>query len=316
MIGGDHADATDVFEGERPRLFGIAYRMLGSVSDADDVVQDAWLRWCSTDRASIRTPAAFLTTVTSRIALDRLGSAQRRRETYVGPWLPEPLASADDDPESTTIMAESVMLGFLAVLERLGPVERAVFVLREVFALPYDEVAAVVDRSEDACRQIARRARSHVRTERPRVSVDRDRDRKLLDAFLGALASGVPEELAALLHDDVVLVSDGGPDVRAARHPIVGRDRVTRFVRGISRNPDGNEVDLRFVTVNGQVALLVRADGHDTTLFTVEPDASGTRVQRVFALRNPDKLALLELGDDMGGISEDRMHHRRDLRDE
>lgn len=284
-------DPTAAFEEERHRLFGVAYRMLGSVADADDVVQDAWLRWSNADHANVLNPAAFLTTITSRLALDRLKSAQRRRENYVGAWLPEPLATGStSDPESASVMQESIMLGFLAVLERLGPVERAVFVLREVFDLGYDEVAKIVDRSQDNCRQIARRSRDHVRAERPRIASDPDRDRKLLDAFVAAVATGTPDQLVEMLHDDVVLVSDGGANVRAARHPIVGADRVTRFLTGIVNHAPTGEVALRFLHVNGQISLLIEQDGQAPTVFTLEPDATNNRIQRIFVLRNPDKM--------------------------
>ena len=284
-------DATAVFEAQRQRLFGIAYRMLGSVADADDIVQDAWVRWSKVDHATIDSAPAFLTTVTSRLALDRLKSAQSRRETYVGPWLPEPLATADaESPESAAVMSESVMLGFLAVLERLGPVERAVFVLREVFDVSYGEVAQIVDRSEDNCRQIARRARDHVRAERPRVDPDPDRDRRLLDAFVLAIASGEASQLQQLLADDVVLLSDGGAAVRAARHPIIGVDRVTRFLLGLARNPQADDVSLTHAMVNGQLSLVVERPGEPTSLFALEPGASSDEVARIFVLRNPDKL--------------------------
>lgn len=284
-------ESTAAFEAQRQRLFGVAYRMLGSVADADDVVQDAWIRWSDADHEQIRSPAAFLTTVTSRLALDRLKTAQRRREQYVGPWLPEPLAtSTAGDPESASVMQESIMLGFLVVLERLGPVERAVFVLREVFDLSYEDVAAVVGRSQDNCRQIARRACEHVQAERPRVATDPDRDRRLLDAFVEAIASGAPDQLAALLQDDVVLVSDGGTKVRAARHPIVGAQRVTRFLVGIANNAAPGEVDLRYLTINGQVSLYVGLAGQTPTVFTLEPDASNDKIRRIFVQRNPDKM--------------------------
>ena len=288
-------DPTAAFEEQRQRLFGVAYRMLGSVADADDVVQDAWLRWSTADHDQVLNPAAFLTTVTSRLALGRLKSAQRRREQYVGAWLPEPLATASaTDPESASVMQESIMLGFLAVLERLGPVERAVFVLREVFDLGYQEVAEIVGRSQDNCRQIARRSRDHVRAERPRVTSDPERDRRLLDAFVAAVASGAPDQLAALLRTDVVLVSDGGANVRAARHPIVGADRVARFLNGIVNHNQQEDFELRYLDVNGQTSLAVSITGQAPTIFTLEPDVSNDRIQRIFVLRNPDKMHGLE----------------------
>lgn len=280
-----------VFEAERPRLTGVAYRMLGSAVEAEDVLQDVWLRWSTVDHATVDNPAAYLTTVTSRLALDRLKSAQRRREQYVGPWLPEPVAtSPDTDPESTAVLAESVMLGFLAVLERLGPLERAVFILREVFDTPYSEVAAIVERSEDNCRQLARRAREHVRAERQRVPSDLSRDRALIDAFVQTIATGDASQLEQLLHDDVVLVADSGGLTRAARRPIIGAARVSRFLLGLAQTASDREVNFDYVLNNGQVSLLLDVDGYGQSLFTVEPVGPDNLVRRIYVQRNPEKL--------------------------
>lgn len=284
------SDAATVFEAERDRLFGLAYRMLSSVADADDVVQEAWFRWEASDRTAVMNPAAFLTTITSRLAIDRLRSAQRRREEYLGPWLPEPLAAArGTDPESTAVMQESVTLGFLAVLERLGPVERAVFLLHDVFGMAYGEVAAVVDRTEENCRQIAKRSRERVQAERPRIPPDEVRDQKLLEAFLVASSLDDVDTLRTVLHEDIVLLSDGGPTVRAARRPIVGVDAVSRFVTSIARNLKG-EPTIEITSVNGQAAVLLAVED-DRSVFVIEPDATGTQILRIYAMRNPDKLA-------------------------
>lgn len=204
--------------------------MLGTPDDADDVVQDAWLRWQSVDRSTITEPAAWLTTVTTRLAIDRLRSARRRREVYVGPWLPEPLPAGDDQPFSSIAAAESLTLAFLTVLERLEPVERAVFLLHDVFGYPFAEVATYVERSEPAARQIAKRARDRVQAERPRVDADPEHAEELAAAFLGAVVEGDVEVLRRLLTDDVVHLSDGGPHRRAARRPVVGSDRVARLL--------------------------------------------------------------------------------------
>jgi len=285
-------DLTAEFEAERQRLFDIAYRMLGSANEADDVVQDGWLRWQSTNHDTVRNPAAFLTTVISRLALDRLKSARRQRETYSGPWLPEPIATSAG-PESATILGESVMLGFLAVLERLGPAERAVFVLRDVFGLSYPEISDIVDRSVDNCRQIAHRARIRIRADRPRVTPNLDRDRRLLDAFLYALSSGETGHLEQLFHQEVVLISDGGHHVRAARRPILGASRVARFLVGIAKNARVGNTHLEYLTINNQVAACITLDGGEMTLFIIEPTGSDDKINRVFVVRNPDKMGRL-----------------------
>lgn len=277
------------FEAERPRLRALAYRMLGSAHEADDVVQDAWLRY-SMAPEPIDRPAAWLTTVVTRLAVDRLRSARVRRETYVGPWLPEPIAdeSPAAGPEGAVIMAESLSLGFLAVLERLSPLERAVFLLHDVFDVPLTEVATTIERSEAATRQLAKRAREHVHDARPRFAPEPDDVEALTDAFLAAAISGDVDALGSMLADEVVHVSDGGADHRAARAPIVGRDRVARFFANLApRMPDGGE--LHKVRANGQFAYYLTVDGEPFLLLVanwVEGKMSGS-----FAVRNPDKLA-------------------------
>lgn len=299
-MSGDH---VGVFEAERPRLHGVAYRMLGSVVDADDVVQDAWLRWDrlgESGRAVVERPAAWLTTATSRIALDVLRSARRQREEYVGPWLPEPLLTAGPlpacgDPANAVEWAESLTLGFLVVLERLAPVERAVFLLADVFGEPYASIAVVVDRSEEACRQIAARARQRVRDERRHVAGAEGAASAtdLVQRFLAACAFGQVDDLRRMLHDDVVLVSDGGRDVHAARRPVVGVERVSRFLTNVTgRLASDAIVDVR--EVNGEPGLVVRRRDRVTMVISIEVDAG--RIAALRLLLNPDKLRRVGVG--------------------
>lgn len=274
---------VDTFEQERPRLFGLAYRMCGSVADADDVVQDAWLR--ARSATDIERPAAWLTTVVTRLTIDRLRADARRHEQYVGPWLPEPILT-DRDPAHVLETDESLTLSFLHVLDRLEPVERAVFLLREVFAADYADVAEVVGRTPDTCRQINHRARQRVRSERPRFVVDPERRRALLDSFLTAVLAGDAEHLERLLAEDVVLVSDGGPSRRAARHPVVGAHRVGRFVANLARRipPDA---EILVVEANGAPAVALVAD--DDTILVV-PEFDGRLLRRIEVIVAPEKL--------------------------
>jgi len=276
------------FENERRRLRSIAYRMLGSLEDADDVVQEAWLRWDgigADGRAAVTNPPAWLTTTATRLALDRLKSAQRQREEYVGPWLPEPVLT-DSDPAVSVELTESLTLGFLSVLERLAPVERAVFLLAEVFDEPYAVIAPTVGRSEEACRQIASRARRRVRDERPRFEPMERRD-DLVAAFVAACADGRLEALRKVLADDVVLVSDGGPNVHAARRPVRGVYRVGRLLANlVKRIPDGTSME--FHDVNGEAGLLVRRDG--VPWYVVALEERDGHVAAIRLVINPDKL--------------------------
>ncbi|HEX4902195.1 MAG TPA: RNA polymerase sigma factor SigJ [Acidimicrobiales bacterium] len=286
-------DLASVFDAERPRLVALAYRMLGTPDDADDVAQEAWLRWSTADRASIAEPAAWLTTVTTRLAIDRLRSARHRREVYVGPWLPEPVAESNlggGDPYLAAASADSLTLAFLTVLERLEPVERAVLLLHDVFGYPFAEVAAHVDRTEAAARQIAKRARERVRSSHPRVdpAPDRATAERLAEAFFGAVVVGDLDALTAMLTDDVVHLSDGGPTRRAARRPVVGADRVARlFLNLAARTRPGTRFDP--VVVNGQPGLYATVDGEPEVLFV--PSFRGEQVSSILAVLNPDKLA-------------------------
>ncbi|MEN9645773.1 MAG: hypothetical protein RL238_2442 [Actinomycetota bacterium] len=284
-------DALAAFEAERPRLRGLAYRMLGSLSDADDVVQDTWVRWqglVPAARDAVERPAAWWTTVASRRALDVLKSAQRQREQYVGPWLPEPLLT-DGDPADALEWAESLTLGFLVVLERLAPVERAVFLLADVFGEPYSAIAAVVDRSEEACRQIASRARQRVRDERRHVapSTGTTTADELVQAFLAACAFHQVDDLRRILADDVVLVSDGGRDVHAARRPVQGADRVSRFLVNVVARIDPS-VTVELHRVNGEPGLLVRRGSAASMVVAFE--VLDERIVAVRLVLNPAKL--------------------------
>lgn len=294
------SDPVAVFEAERPRLTGIAYALCGQVMDAEDVVQDAWLRWQAADRAAIVNPAAWLTTVVSRCAIDRLRSARHRRETYVGPWLPEPLVTATSlvgggggpgpDPGEVVAEAERLSLALLSAVERLNPVERAVLLLREVFDLDYAEIAAVVGRTPDNCRQIARRARDRVghtgRPHRPGPG----REGELAAAFFSALAGGDLDHLRSLLAADVSMHSDGGGKARAALHPILGADRVARFLVGVGRNRQiGDRAAL--IRVNGDPALYIQRRGRPLSVIVVQVDDG--LVSDIRAVLNPDKLARL-----------------------
>ncbi len=280
--------AVDAFEQQRGSLLGLAYRLLGSYADAEDVVQEAWVRWSSA--APPDNPAAWLRTVVTRLCLDELRSARARRECYVGPWLPEPVQSTDGalGPMDTAELRDSLSLGFLLLLERLSPPERAVFVLREAFALPYDEVADAVARTPAACRQLHVRARGKLGNDLSTSS--RSGRRELLERLLTAVATADVPGLAGLLTDDVVLVSDGGGVVSAARRPVRGADRVARFLIGIAgRVPDGTTMDEQ--EMNGAPCLVVRQEGPVTQVFSM--DLAGDRVAALQIVANPGKLSHL-----------------------
>jgi RNA polymerase sigma-70 factor (ECF subfamily) len=286
------ADQEAAFDRHRRLLFTVAYQMLGSVADAEDVVQDAWLRWSSADRSDVADERAYLVRTVSRLALDRLNSARARRETYVGPWLPEPLMTgpaAEPDPADVAELGEQVSLALLVVLETLSPVERAVFVLREVFGMPAAEVARVLGRSEAAVRQLAHRAREHVEARQPRFDTDRGRAREVTERFLAAAVGGDVDGLLAAMSPGVVLISDGGGKVKAARRPIVGADKVARFLAAIA--PVGAELGLRvgMADVNGAPAVIAWNDeGPYMALQLVLVDGL---VEQVLYMGNPEKLA-------------------------
>ena len=297
LVRSAHDLAMDdpAFEAERPRLLGIVYRMTGSYADAEDAVQDVWLRWraAQLDGIVIERPAAWLTTATSRVALDRLRSAQHRRETYVGPWLPEPVQAGSTDlrdPGDMAVLADSLRLGFLVLLDRLGPVERVVLLMADVFAVPFAEIGATVGKTPEACRQIASRARRQLRAGGPPPKATTALSRSVVEQFVGSLFGGDLERMIELSSDDLVLLSDGGPHHRAARHPIVGPDRVARFLRNIAGR--ANNVALEATSLNGDPAIVLRRADRPTVAMVFEAD--DRVVRRVLIIVNPDKLVGLD----------------------
>ncbi len=279
------AGALAIFQRERPRLLGLAYRMLGTMDDAEDVVQETWMRWQLTDPSSVDRPPAWLTTVTSRCCLDRLRSASRRREHYVGPWLPEPVSLAPG-PEEEVELAETLTLGFLVMLDRLNATERLVFLLAEVFAVPYREIAAITGRSDAACRQIARRARVALAGE-PASSPPTDADDALVAHLLAAVMTGDLAATVALLAPDVVLVSDGGKEHRAARRPVVTPPRVARLLVNLAKRMD-TTWEVLPCRLNGRIGL-VFSEGGEPRLATIFEIVDG-RVRRIWSVLAPDKL--------------------------
>jgi len=281
------ADAAASFDPLRPRLIRVAYRMLGSMADAEDVVQDAFLRWHGTDRAAVREPEAFLRRVVTRLSLDQLKSARVRREQYLGEWLPEPVLEAEP--------VEDVTLPLLIALERLSPLERAAFLLHDVFGLDFDEVAQSIDRDPAACRQLAARARTHVRSERPRYELDKARGLELAAAFFKASRGGEMDQLQALLAQDVSVHSDGGGKRPAGYLPIFGIDNVMKLHRSLARLLEKGPSELvSYGFINGLPGFVTReADGilQTTALLVVEGE-----VHAIYVMRNPDKLGHLGQG--------------------
>jgi RNA polymerase sigma-70 factor, ECF subfamily len=280
------------FAAARPQLFAVAYRMLGTVADAEDVLQDAYLRWQAADRSGVESAPAYLTTIVTRLCLDFLGSARQRRETYVGPWLPEPLVTDPSvDPSEAAELADSLSMAFLVLLESLTPLERAALLLREVFGYGYDEVARMLDRDEAACRQLVSRARRHVSARRPRFAASRDEGERLMTEFLVACGTGDLDGLVAMLSDDVVLWSDGGGAVSAARRPVFGSDKVARFMLGIAQGaPEPFDVELTWV--NAAPGAVFRSAGVPFAVFALDV-AEGGGIAGVRIIRNPAKLAHL-----------------------
>jgi len=280
---------VSVFEQHRGRMFGIAYRMLGSAAEAEDIVQEAWLRWQAADRSDVAEPAAFLATVVTRLSLTALDSARVRRETYVGPWLPEPIETSGD-PAVEAEHAESLSLAILLLLERLTPAERAAYVLHEAFDYPYRQVAELLETSEANARQLGARARAHLDRERGVVVTGAERTR-LLGLFLAAAQAGDLEALEAALAEDALSLSDGGGIVNAARKPVEGRERVARLILGVLEKFGEGMVPVP-VSANGEPAMLAVRDGHPVALWTVDIAPEGVR--RLLIVMNPHKLAAFE----------------------
>jgi RNA polymerase sigma-70 factor (TIGR02957 family) len=283
----------DAFGRVRPLLFTVAYDVLGSAAEAEDVVQDAWLRWSSADRGDVRDPKAYLVRVITNLALNRLRAARARRESYVGPWLPEPLLTSPDIAEEVEV-AEAVSMALLVVLETLSPLERAVFVLREVFGFSHAEVAQVLGRSEATVRQLAHRARAHVEARRPRFAADVRTRREVTERFTAATVTGDVEALLATLAPGVTLVTDGGGRTKAALRPVVGPRKVAAFLAAVASDglaaPD---LRLELVDVNAAPAVAVRSGGRVFVVAQVDVGASGL-IERVHVVLNPDKLTGLE----------------------
>jgi RNA polymerase sigma-70 factor (ECF subfamily) len=280
---------VDPFLAHRSLLFTVAYELLGSAADADDVVQETWLRWADVDAATVRDPRAYLVRVVTRQALNRLRTLSRRREDYVGEWLPEPLLTTPDVAEDVEL-AESVSIAMLTVLETLGPTERAVLVLHEVFDVPYDEIAAAVGKTAAAVRQIAHRAREHVAARRPRMAVSRTEQQEVVDRFLAALTGGDVQGLLDVLAPDVVVVADGGGLAPAALRPVSGARRVANALsRFAELVPD---VGITTPLVNGAVAARIDPGGEFDTAVTFVVE--GGRITRMYAIRNPHKLGRLD----------------------
>lgn len=288
---------TQLFNSHRKRLMGVAYRMLGSTADAQDVLQDAWLRWNESDTDSLRTPEAWLVTVVTRLSIDRLRAARLERERYSGQWLPEPLVEpSPETPEQALEMADDVSTAFLTVLEQLSPEERAAFVLRQVFDADYADVAAALGKSEAACRQLVHRAAERLKERRPRFAVTRDAHLRLLREFARAAASGDLSALRGLLAEDAELVSDGGGKVRSFAKVLHGGQRLAMLYFALARRltRNGGRQDIVLAEVNGRPGLLRYIDGQLESVQSFETD--GTRITAILSQRNPDKLARVVSG--------------------
>lgn len=288
-----HASSPEtVFLAHRPRAFAVAYRMLGSVAEAEDVVQEAWLRWQGTDRSHIASPEAFIVTTASRLAIDHLRKASTQRETYVGPWLPEPMvtddAQAPATPEESLELADDISMALLHLLERLSPEERAVFLLHEAFDYSHSEIASLVGKSEAACRQMLSRARKRVKAEHPRFSTKAHEHARLAELFQQALAKGDPEKILACMKEDAIFYSDGGGRALAALNPLFGAEKIMRFWLGIMRKAEKPAV-FRPVTLNGLPGCLLTQG--DTLHSAVSLGIEDGRIAAIYVQRNPDKLA-------------------------
>lgn len=297
---------TEVFEGHRSLLNGVAYRILGTAADAEDVVQEAWLRWARVSPDEVDNPRAYLVTVVSRLAIDRLRRASAQRESYVGEWLPEPVSDLPDAAERAEL-ADSVEFALMVVLETLSPLERAVFVLHEAFQLPYAQIAQVIGRSEEAARQLARRARDHVRERRPRFEADRTARRRITERFLQACLEGDLDGLKGMLADDATMVSDSGGKARAPLRVLRSSDNIGRFLVSISQERNVTrflksvgleamtELNMEVIEVNGGPAAVVTSEG--TPLLLLALDVFEDRVQHVYLLVNPEKMSRLRVTD-------------------
>lgn len=285
--------SLETFNQYRPLLFSIAYRMLGSASDAEDIVQEGFLRWQSASEDEVRSPKSYLSTVATRLCIDQLKSACARREVYVGPWLPEPILTGEMPEMTQTVeLADSISFAFLLLLESLGPVERAAFLLREVFDYSYPEVAAIIGKSEANCRQMVHRAQQHLKERRPRFEVSREQQERVTQRFLEVCAGGDMQGLLSMLAPEVTLASDGGGKVQAARNVLHGPVNISRFLFGvISKLPQRSELMTKITEVNGQPGVIVYIDGKPNSVITI--DLAGGQIIGVNIVVNPDKLRAL-----------------------
>ncbi|MCF6431599.1 RNA polymerase sigma factor SigJ [Leisingera sp. MMG026] len=284
MIANPETDETDAFLKARPRLFAAAYRMLGSVSDAEDILQDAFLRWQAAPQTQVQDPTGYLIRITTRLCLDQLKSARARRETYPGEWLPEPILTED----ATELLDHDVTVALLLALETLSPLERAAFLLHDIFDNAYEDISAALNRTPEACRQLAARARRKVQKLRPHAPADPDQGRDLTEAFFRASKTGDTAALTRLLTQEVQLISDGGGKAMAALNPIYGRDKVLRLLEGLARKSGRRTPDRwRFCQLNGQPAILNWAE--DGILQATALEIRDGRISRIYVTRNPDK---------------------------
>ncbi|MGV0789533.1 RNA polymerase sigma-70 factor [Mycolicibacterium sp. XJ2] len=291
-------DDQQTFADHRNLLFAIAYRILGSAADAEDVVQDAWFKWSADDRSQVSDPKAYLSRIVSNLSMDRLRSTQRQRETYVGPWLPEPILT-EPDAADDAVTADSVSLAMLVVLETLSPLERAVFVLKEAFDFSYAEIAEAVERSESAVRQAAHRAREHVQARRPRFEADRAKKRQVTERFFAASVGGDINALLEMLAPEVTLWTDGGGKVRQALRPLIGAANVARWLAGTAKRPyEGVEIadmTAEVVEINGGPGIVLSGAGRIIATLTVDLDDDG-RIATIHNIANPDKLRAIAGG--------------------
>jgi RNA polymerase sigma-70 factor, ECF subfamily len=283
----DPSSHRAAFEAHRGRLWGVAYRMLGSRADADDMVQEAYLRWHGAPTADVREPQAWLVTTTTRLCIDRLRQLRAERQAYVGPWLPEPLVEDAPAADAATELASDLSVAFLALLERLAPVERAAFLLHDVFDSDYDEIAAALGKSEAACRQIVTRARRRVREERPRLHVSAAERERLVESFMRAIERRDRDALLAIFAEEVTLTSDGGGKAKAARKVVRGGASVARFLLGVLRMA-GEGLTLKKIVVNGETGIALRVYGRLVSVMSFVTD--GRQILGVYSVLNPDKL--------------------------
>lgn len=298
---------TEIFDRHRSLLFSIAYRMLGSVMEAEDIVQESFLRWERADGSEVRSPRAYLSAVATRLCMDHLRSARMRREQYVGPWLPEPLPTGtESDVAETSMLDESLSIAFLVLLESLSPVERAVFLLREVFDYDYPEVSHIVGKSEANCRQISHRAREAVAARRPRFEASHGQEENLTRRFIEACAAGDMEGLLGVLSEDITLWSDGGGRVRAALNPIQGSDRVSRFLFGILGKASPSIV-IQQTSINGRPGIVGYMDENPMSVVTL--DIAEERIQGIHIVVNPEKLGAIPPLTEPGAKEQSRKDH-------